>query len=154
MHTDNQAAVAIIRRGHTQDPLVCDSLCRIFRASAIYNFRLEAMYIPGRHNVVADRVSRLYEAGSLETLLPYTCIPQHDPIMCFPPPTRFPGLAAAGLEAANIPPMHPLCSRPERRNDHDARRFAQIGLPPISGHPLPTAPSRYHLYAAVSHQLL
>lgn len=58
---DNQAAVSIINRGTSRNRFVMDSLRRVFWLSAIYNFRLHAIYLPGRHNYVADAVSRLHE---------------------------------------------------------------------------------------------
>ncbi len=72
IHTDNQAAVAIIRRGHARDPLVSASLRRIFWASAIYNFRLYPVYLPGRCNVLADKASRLHEPGNLQFLIDHS----------------------------------------------------------------------------------
>ena len=69
VHTDNQAAVAIINRGHARDPLVSASLRRIFWASALFNFRLDAVYLPGHRNLLADKASRLHEPGNLQFLV-------------------------------------------------------------------------------------
>ena len=63
IHSDNQAAVAIINKGSCRDSFVMQSLRRVFWASATYNFRLKAVYYPGASNVVADAVSRLHESG-------------------------------------------------------------------------------------------
>ena len=63
VHSDNQAAVAIINRGSSKHPAVMDSLRRVFWLSAIYNFRLRAVYYPGSSNFLADAVSRLHEPG-------------------------------------------------------------------------------------------
>ena len=60
INCDNQAAVGIINRGSTSNPLVMASLRRIFWLSAIYNFRIKAVYLPGIENL-ADAVSRLHE---------------------------------------------------------------------------------------------
>ncbi len=61
VHCDNQAAVAIINPGSYTNPVVSQSLRRIFWWSVIYNFRLLAIYIPGKSNVLADAVSILHE---------------------------------------------------------------------------------------------
>ena len=66
---DNKAAVGIINRGTSKEPFVMDSLRRIFWLSAIHNFRLEAVYVPGKHNNIADAVSRLHEPGGPVRLL-------------------------------------------------------------------------------------
>ena len=63
IHSDNQAAVAIINKGSSKDPVVMSSLRRIYMLSAIFNFRLVAVYYPGRHNQIADAASRLHEPG-------------------------------------------------------------------------------------------
>ncbi len=71
VHTDNQAAVAIINRGHALDPLVSVSLrlrC-IFWALALFNFRLDAVYLPGHRNLLADKASRLHEPANLQFLV-------------------------------------------------------------------------------------
>ena len=59
VHCDNQAAVAMINKGSSSNPVVMDSLRRVFWWSALFNFRLKAIYIPGSDNNVADAVSRL-----------------------------------------------------------------------------------------------
>ena len=72
IHSDNQAAVAIINKGSSKDLVVMSSLRRIYMLSAIFNFRLVAVYYPGRHNLIADAASRLHEPGGcarLETAL-------------------------------------------------------------------------------------
>ena len=44
IHCDNQAAVAIINKGTSKNSLVMESLRRIYWASAVFNFRLKAVY--------------------------------------------------------------------------------------------------------------
>ena len=58
---DNQAAVGMINKGSCKNPFVMASLRRVFWYSATFNFRLKAIYLPGRFNTVADFVSRLHE---------------------------------------------------------------------------------------------
>ena len=69
IHSDNQAAVGIINKGSCRDPRVMASLRRIFWHSAVHNFRLKAVYYPGKYNKIADAVSRLSEPGGYYQLL-------------------------------------------------------------------------------------
>jgi hypothetical protein len=68
VHSDNQAAVAIINKGSCRDSFVMASLRRVFWASAVHNFRLRAVYYPGSSNFIADAVSRLHEPRGHERL--------------------------------------------------------------------------------------
>lgn len=74
VHCDNQAAVAIINRGTCSNQTVMASLRRIFWLSALYNFRINAVYHPGIENTMADAVSRLHERNNplRPYLLPYS----------------------------------------------------------------------------------
>lgn len=65
IHCDNMAAVSIINRGSCRNRIVMSSLRRIFWKSAIFNFRLKAVYYPGIYNELADTVSRLHEPKKL-----------------------------------------------------------------------------------------
>ena len=69
IHSDNQAACSIINRGSCRNPVVMDSLRRVFWLSAVFNFRLKAVYYRGASNVLADCASRLHEPGKLQNLL-------------------------------------------------------------------------------------
>ena len=64
VHCDNQAAVSMINKGSSRNQTVMSSLRRIFWWSAVFNFRLQAVYIPGSQNNMADRISRLHEHSS------------------------------------------------------------------------------------------
>lgn len=68
VHCDNQAAVGIINRGMSTNPTVMASLRRVFWLSAVYNFRLQAVYYPGSENILADAVSRLHEPNLLQKI--------------------------------------------------------------------------------------
>ena len=68
IHSDNQAAVGIINRGTSRHPLVMEALRGIFWMSAIFNFRIRAVYYPGASNTLADAASRLHESGAYERL--------------------------------------------------------------------------------------
>ena len=69
VHSDNKAAVGIINKGSCRDTTVMASLRRVFWASAVYNFRLKAVYYPGgERNVLADAASRLHQPGMFDFL--------------------------------------------------------------------------------------
>ena len=68
VHCDNQCAVYTINKGISKNPLVMDSLRRVFWLSAIFNFRLKARYYPGSCNIIADCISRLHQPGAAEDL--------------------------------------------------------------------------------------
>ena len=68
VHTDNQAAAGIINKGSCRNPLVMASLRRVFWYSAIFNFRIKAVYYPGRYNSIADAVSRVHQPGMYSRL--------------------------------------------------------------------------------------
>ena len=74
---DNQAAVAMINKGTTANPTVMLWLRHLFWLSAIHNFRISAVYIPGVDNVRADSISRMHLAPSL--LQFYSCLCQELP---------------------------------------------------------------------------
>lgn len=61
IHTDNMAAKAIINKGTTNNSTIMAFLRLLFWLSAIYNFRITAVYIPGTENTIADNISRLHE---------------------------------------------------------------------------------------------
>ncbi|MEW8545791.1 MAG: reverse transcriptase domain-containing protein, partial [Candidatus Thiodiazotropha sp.] len=65
VHCDNVTACHIINKGSSKNPTVMASLRRIFWLSALYNFRIHALYYPGPCNSLADRASRLHEPDGL-----------------------------------------------------------------------------------------
>ena len=68
VYSDNQAAVGILNRGTAKDPNVMGALRHLLWKSVIHNFRIKAVYYPGKQNVVADAASRLMEPGGWERL--------------------------------------------------------------------------------------
>ena len=60
IHCNNQAAVAMLNKGTTRNPVMMTYLRRLFWCSARYNFRLRVFYVPGKLNVLADHMSRLH----------------------------------------------------------------------------------------------
>lgn len=68
VHCYNITACHIINKGSSKNPTVMAALRRIFWLSAIYNFRLYALYYPGPSNSLADWASRLHEPDGLNKL--------------------------------------------------------------------------------------
>ena len=61
IYTDGKAAMHIINESLTFNPLVMDTLCHMFRLSALFNFKLMARHIPGQCNIIADAISRIHK---------------------------------------------------------------------------------------------
>ena len=61
VYCDNQAAVAMINKGSTGNPIMMSYLRLLFWLSASHNFRITAKYLPGKENTIADCISRLHE---------------------------------------------------------------------------------------------
>ena len=66
---DNLCAVSVLNKGLSKDPVVMDSIRRTFWWSMCYNFKIHAFYLPGKHNTLADAISRLHEQNGYERLL-------------------------------------------------------------------------------------
>ena len=69
---DSMVAKAIINKGSCRSPTVMSALRDLFWLSVTYNFKLHAIHIPGRFNLLPDTISRLHEPGQvihLHTLL-------------------------------------------------------------------------------------
>lgn len=99
VHSDNQAAVGILNRGSSANPFVMDSLRRLFWLSAVHNFRIKAIYLPGHANALADAISRLHDP-SVIAKLPVQAIPNH-PF----PPAPLPPHAIANSPVLQDPPQ-------------------------------------------------
>ena len=61
IHSDNRATMGIMNKGSYLDPHVMASLKRIFWHSAVHNFRLKALYYPGKYNKIADEPGGYYQ---------------------------------------------------------------------------------------------
>lgn len=67
-YSDNQCAVGIINKGTTRNEKVMHSLRNVFWLSAVYNFKIKAVYYEGTRNTLAYRASRLGELKGGEKL--------------------------------------------------------------------------------------
>ena len=61
IYTDSKAAMHIINKGSTFNPIVMDALRRMFWLSALFNVKLTARHISGQCNIIADAISRIHE---------------------------------------------------------------------------------------------
>ena len=66
--TDNTVTKAVINRGHCRSNIVMKHLRRLFWLMVKYNFKLHAIHIPGKLNVIPDTISRLHEPGQCHHL--------------------------------------------------------------------------------------
>ena len=57
--SDNQAAVGMLNKGSTANPSMMHALRELFWWSAVHDFELTAVYVPGEENIFSDCVSRL-----------------------------------------------------------------------------------------------
>ena len=71
VHCDNMVTCSIINKGSSKNTIVMDSLRRVFWLSAIFNFRIKAVYYRGVSNFLADSVSRLHEPGGINRMISY-----------------------------------------------------------------------------------
>ena len=61
IQSDNTTAVSIINKDTCKNSTVTCHLRELFRLSAIFYFRITAVYIPDHMNCIADAISRLHE---------------------------------------------------------------------------------------------
>ena len=61
IYTDSKAAMHIINKGSTLNPIVMDALRHMFWLSALFNFKLMARNISGQCNIIADAISGIHE---------------------------------------------------------------------------------------------
>ena len=75
IQSDNTTAVSIINKGTSKNPIIMGFLLELIWLSAIFNFRITAMHIPGISNPIADSISRLHDPLYLikacKFLMPY-----------------------------------------------------------------------------------
>ena len=74
---DNTAAVAMLNKGTTKNPVMMQFLRQLFWLSATFNFRIKAFHVPGRENILADDISRIHDADHLHSFL--------DQLQCYVP---------------------------------------------------------------------
>ena len=60
IYTDSLAAKGMLCKAKSNHQLVTRALKELFHLSAIFNFEIVPKYIPGKQNILADRLSRLH----------------------------------------------------------------------------------------------
>ena len=80
VRSDNLATVASINKSTSRSPEMMSLIRELFWLSVSHDFRLTARFIPGKLNVLADRISRLVEPKAaldawnlLNYLTPFNC---------------------------------------------------------------------------------
>ena len=68
LYSDNMCTVSIINKCTSRNPAVMTQLRQMFWSSALHNFSVRAIYMPGHKHIMADTVSRLHEPGKLQQL--------------------------------------------------------------------------------------
>ena len=68
VYSDNTTAVSLINKGSTKNCEVMKALRSLFWLSAVFNFSLCAVFLPGKDNSLADACSRLHDKGQLSRL--------------------------------------------------------------------------------------
>ena len=71
IHSDNTTAVSIINKGTAKNSLIMAYIRQLFWCSATYNFRIQAIHIPGHCNVLADHASRLEDSAHFSAFLQF-----------------------------------------------------------------------------------
>ena len=64
---DNNNSVLVLNSGHSQTLGMQLCLCEIWFLSALHDFDMTAIHIPGRHNTLADHLSRWHLSPYQET---------------------------------------------------------------------------------------
>jgi hypothetical protein len=102
VHSDNVSTVASINKSTSRSPEMMSIVRELFWC-AVYNFKLSAAYLPGKLNIISDRISRLHEYDSAND----ACILLFDgvqfPILCN---SHMSQIAFFALQSR----WHPVCS--------------------------------------------
>jgi hypothetical protein len=60
----NISTVAAINKGTSRSPELFSLIQELFWCSVSYNFKLSASYIPGKLNIISDRISRMHDRNA------------------------------------------------------------------------------------------
>ena len=63
---DNEAIVAVINKQSSKEPTIMNLVRTLVAASLIHNIQFRAKHIPGKHNIIADFLSRSQVSKALE----------------------------------------------------------------------------------------
>ena len=76
IYTDNVTAKSVINKMTSRNPIVMVYIRLLFFLQAVYNFSFFAVHIPGKHNTLADAISRLHEKDKLSQV--YDLLPVNE----------------------------------------------------------------------------
>jgi hypothetical protein len=69
VYTDSKSALGMLQRAKSTSKLVRDSLKELFFLSVAFNFQIIPVYLPGKDNTLADRISRIRDRHMAVELL-------------------------------------------------------------------------------------
>ena len=72
VYTDSMVAKGMICKARSRNALVTEALKELFLCSVVWNFHLIPIHLPGKDNVLADRISRIRDRGAALDLLSVT----------------------------------------------------------------------------------
>jgi hypothetical protein len=82
VHSDNSSTVASINKSTSRSPGMMSVLRELFWCSVYYGFKITAAYLPGKLNVMSDRISRLHELTSANEAFALLFDGLNFPIIC------------------------------------------------------------------------
>lgn len=96
-HTDNITARAALRKGSAKSWRIMPYLRELFWLSALFNFTIDAVYIPGHQNDTPDMISRLEQPGYFPVFINTIGLPVtawHYVLSCLPAHVSYPSICS------------------------------------------------------------
>jgi hypothetical protein len=81
VRSDNMATVSAVNKGSSRSEEMLGIVQRLFWLSVRYGFRLKAVFIPGKENILADLISRLHSSESAHSLESFLSL-NSEPVEC------------------------------------------------------------------------
>jgi hypothetical protein len=82
-YTDNAATAAVINKGTSASPAMLPIIRRLSYLAQQHNFSLQAVYIPGQLNTLADSISRLHQPGYFQRFITSMCNSGVPPVLSY-----------------------------------------------------------------------
>ena len=77
IHTDNITARAAVNKGKARSRVAMSLVRELFWWATVFNFRIRAVHIPGRENILADAISRLHSQFAYDIVHSSLTLPCH-----------------------------------------------------------------------------